>query len=228
MSPQKTTPGLPFSTPLRLELGDTPLRIKIEEKEPRPSWSPHSRLMILIILGLVAVVVAGIIWAWSGTVIPRQRRMILLEPSPVPFDIVVDFPQRLAQGDSSTIHVEIVNQESIPLPGVRVTLLFSDAVDISLPAMSSNVLDFSDLAAGEYKHRELVLRLMRPAPIAFTILVSTKDGRKWHTSTSQVIYPGFLPYIDTVLRRLTQFVMAMGVLSLVVKTLWDRVTGSKS
>lgn len=221
MSPRRrATPVPPAPTTLRLELGDVPLRVKLEE-EPTPSWWQRNGSSLLALV-VVVVFLLGAFWFVSQ----RHRRTVNFQPPMDGLTVVLDRPARVAARDQGVLGIEVVNGGAAALPQVQVSVLFSDVLAVSLPITGSNVLDFGSLEPGEGKRRELTIRLERSVPVNFTLRASTGTGQEG-TSVVQTV-PWFpVPYLGTFLTFVVLGSGSGGLVALAMKEVFSLLTDGR-
>jgi len=222
MSPRKATVSSPQPTsisPLRLDLGEGPLRIEMVEK-PGPSWWQRYRTFVLAAI-LTTVFLLIVIFLVT---FPSRQVLALDPPLPEPgFVLVLNCPPHLGLGDSGEIALDATNRGTGPLSVVRATLVFSDPLAVTLPITGSTVLDFGTLEPGEGKRRLLPLQQAARRPVLFTVQV-TADGQR-AASRPQEIPLSPVPYVRTLALQLIGAIVAWGPVTLLLQKLLERLIG---
>jgi len=162
IQPSTLSPALPGV--VRVEPGEKTLLIEIQEK-PKLWWQRYRFLLAGALLLALALAV-GI--AWWFTVRPQRNPVTLTPPMPALL-VVLTHPAGLSLGDSGTLAIEVTNQGSAPLSGLKATIVFSQPLAVSLPITGSTVLDFGSLEVGEGKRRQLSFQLVQNVPLVFTL-----------------------------------------------------------
>jgi len=106
--------------------------------------------------------------AWWFTVRPQRDPVTITPPMPALL-VVLTHPSGLSMGDSGTLDIEVTNQGTAPLSGLKATVVFSQPLAVSLPITGSTIMDFGSMAVGEGKRRQLSFKLVQSVPLVFTL-----------------------------------------------------------
>ncbi|MBM3748769.1 MAG: hypothetical protein FJW34_23590 [Acidobacteria bacterium] len=153
-----------FTDLVSVESGKKALRIEIQEK-PKPWWQRYRFLLAGALLLALALAV-GI--AWWFTVRPQRNPVTLAPPMPALL-VLLTHPSGLSLGDSGTLDLEVTNQGTGALSGLKATVVFSQPLAVSLPVTGSTILDFGSMEVGEGKRRQLPFQLVQSGPLVFTL-----------------------------------------------------------
>jgi nitrate reductase NapE component len=159
-----------------VESGKKALRIEIQEKA-KPWWQRNRFLLAGFLLLVLTVAVGG---AWWFTVRPQRDQVTLTPPMPTLL-VVLNHPSGLSLGDSGTLDIEVTNQGTAPLSGLKATVVFSQPLAVSLPVTGSTILDFGSMEVGEGKRRQLPFQLVQSGPLVFTLrLAPAGEQERFH------------------------------------------------
>ncbi len=218
--PVALPPALPGV--VRVEPGEKALLIEIQEK-PKLWWQRYRFLLAILLLLALAVAVGG---AWWFTVRPQRDQMTLTPPMPALL-VVLTHPSGLSLGDSGTLDIEVTNQGTVPLSGLKATVVFSQPLAVSLPVTGSTILDFGSMEVGEGKRRQLPFQLVQSGPLVFTLrLAPAGEQERFHGPHQIRFVP--VPLLGT------EVVLFIGILSGAGFLLWllqkplERLLGGKT
>jgi hypothetical protein len=223
VSPPIIRPMPPWT--MRLEAGTAPLRVEVVPEPKLLWWQQHRWALLALVVAAIVALAAAVFWHVYVT--PRDRDLVTLSPPLSGVEVIVSHPRRLAKGDAGMIDVQVANQGTLALSGVRATIVFNDRLAINLPTTKSNLLYFGLLEAGEGRRKQFDFRLAEPVPVTFSICIVTGDGPE-SCSASYIIALAPFPYLITLSQWLGKAIIAVGLPSLIAKMVFDWFSNGKA
>jgi len=207
------------SPPLRLELGESPLRIEMVEK-PKPTWWQRSRGLLIAGTTAIALIVAMFLVTFLLTF--PSRKPLSLEPPLRDLTVVLSHPARLGLGDSGEISLDVANHGTVSYT-VRACVAFSKPLATTLPITGSTVLDFGSLEPGEGKRRYFCLQQADPWPARFSVQMTANGQRAISRPLEIPMTP--IPYLRTLGNGLLAAIIAWAPLTFILQKVLERLMG---
>jgi hypothetical protein len=204
------------SPPLRLELGESPLRIEMVEK-PRPAWWQRNRSLLVAAIPATILILVAIF----PLTFPR-RETLALEPPLRDLTVVLSHPPLLGLGDSGEISLDVANHGTVSYT-VRACVVFSEPLAATLPITGSTVLDFGSLEPGEGKRRCLWLQQAALWPACFSVQMTANGQRAISRPLEIPLTP--VPYLRTLGNGLLAAIIAWAPLTFILQQVLERLMG---